>query len=178
MLDIKIEGKQKPWLCKSVKSIAYSSGLFDDTRLLLPPVDIIKALNLRLNLTDMCWYNTSGERIICCNNNKSSYYQDNISGTIFIRKDSFEELCKIKSIKIFAFAEKYIRNRGFCGETDYHFEIIDNKIVKMFSNGTSERASRYERRQSQCKKCPYGFNERSKKSDLRKFLKKLKIDYF
>lgn len=165
--------REKPWLCKYVPNIAYNSNVFEETRLLLPPAEIIDLLDLELNLQDMCWYNSDGEKIIYCNNNKRSYYSDNIMETIFIRKDVYDQLKKVKPIKFFAFVEKFLEDKGYCNETDYHFEIIDNVIVKEFSNSKSERASYKERIPSKCKNCKYGFYSEIDEVEAQEALNKL-----
>lgn len=104
----------KPWLCKSVPTIAYDSGIFEDTMLLLPPAQIIQLLKLTVDLEEISWENKAGERIIICNNNRSSYFHDPIMRTVFIRKDVFDQLQKIVTVKFFAFSEKYLDPKAPC----------------------------------------------------------------
>ena len=146
-----------PWLCKSVPNIANSSDLFDETSLVLPPAEIISLLNLSLNLEEMCWYNDSGEKIICCNNNKASYYHNPITGAVFIRKDAYEELLKLIHIKYFAFAERFLENRGFCPDSAFHFEIVNNRITKEYPNYISGDLPHDPPIPQGCINCKYGF---------------------
>ena len=170
--------KERPWLCKSVPTISYSSGLFEDTRLYLPPASIVAALDLKFDINRMCWIDSEGHVVILCNNNKSSYYNDPIMSTIFIRKDAYEKLQKNLPIKYFAFAEKLLGNRGYCDETDYHFEIIDDIIVKAIPNHQSYNAVSRRTIPSQCLDCPYGFYEEfDESSPLHEFLINYRAEY-
>lgn len=145
----------RPWLCKSVPDIAYNSGLFDDAWLVLPPAEIISVLNLSLNLDEMCWCNDAGENVIFCNNNKAYYYKDPIIGAVFIRKDAYGELLKHKNIKFFAFAEKYLKDKGFCTDSDFHFEIVDGEIIKAYPNSKFDPALRKKSVPEECRNCKY-----------------------
>ena len=111
------ENKEKPWLCKSVKNIASQSDIFEETSLVLPPSEIIKFFDLRLNVSDLSWETEDKEKIILCNNNRNSYYRDPIGGTAFIRKDYFDKYAKSHCIKYFAFAERLIPETGYADET-------------------------------------------------------------
>lgn len=126
--------KYKPWLCKDVNNINSQSKIFDKTSLVLPPSDIIKFFNLKLNISDISWENNEKEKVIICNNNKNSYYINPIGGTVFIRKDYFDKFLENHTIKYFAFTERYITETGFADETSLHFEIINGNIVKEIKN--------------------------------------------
>lgn len=169
--------KETPWLCKSIPVISSGSDVFDETHLILPPSNIISLLQLTLNVNEMCWYNSEGEKIICCNNNKSSYYRAPISGTIFIRKDALEELQKKTPIKYFAFTEKFLRDKGFCDETDYHFEIENGEITKMCLNRQSKLTPYKDRIPESCKKCKYGFYEEIEIPDIKDILANYFVDF-
>ena len=167
----------RPWLCKSVPDIAYNSGLFDDARLVLPPTEIISLLNLSLNLEEMCWYNDDGDKIICCNNNKASYYQDPITGAVFIRKDAYEQLLKLTNIKFFAFAEKYIEDKGFCPDSAFHFEVVDGKIVKAYPNCKFDDTLRLRSVPQECRNCKHGFYSKEEAEKDREILINIIKDY-
>lgn len=147
----------KPWLCKDVPTIAYSSELFEDTRLVLPPAQIIQMLNLSVNLEEMSWLNASGERVIICNNNRSSYFHDPIISTVFIRKDAFEQLQRELTVKFFAFSEKYLAPKGYCDDSAYHFEVCDGQIVKAVANYQQDRKWLGKEVPVYCQNCKYGF---------------------
>lgn len=176
LLDYK-KINQKPWLCKSVREISYGTDLFDETQLVLPPSQIISLLNLELNLDEMCWYNQAGEKIICCNNNRSSYYHDPIMGTIFIRKDAYEKLEKMVPVKYFSFAERFLSDKGFCNETDYHFEIINGEIIKAFPNSGYVSSNSKNDENEGCENCKYGFYCKSDNSNLQIILDELLQEY-
>ena len=167
--------KDKPWLCKSVPTIAYDSGLFEDTILVLPPAQIIQMLNLKVNLEEMSWVNANGERVIICNNNRSSYFHDPIMGTVFIRKDVFEQLQQMVKVKFFAFSEKYLDPKGFCDDTAYHFEVDDGQIVKAVANYQRDKGVPEREVPECCQNCKYGFYVPCKwdeNSPFAQFLKK------
>ena len=126
----------KPWLCKSVKNINGQSNVFDETSLVLPPSEIVSFFNLKLNVSDISWETQNKEKVIICNNNKSSYYRDPIRGTVFIRKDYFDKYLEGHKVKYFAFTERLIPETGYAPETSLHFEIIDGKIVKEIKNAS------------------------------------------
>ena len=147
----------KPWLCKSVPTIAYDSGVFEDTMLVLPPAQIIQMLQLTANLKEMSWMNTSGEPVIICNNNRSSYFHDPIMGTVFMRKDVFEQLQKTVTVKFFAFSEKYLDPKGYCDDSAYHFEVCDAQIVKLVANYQRDKQRTDREVPEFCQNCKYGF---------------------
>ena len=128
------ENSNTPWLCKRIKNITDQSSVLEETYLVLPPSDIIKFFNLKLNISDMSWENQDKEQIIICNNNKNSYYSDPIGGTVFIRKDFLDKFTQSHTIKYFAFTERYIHETGDAEETSLHFEIMDGRIVKEIKN--------------------------------------------
>lgn len=169
--------KDKPWLCKRIPEINYGSGLFEETQLVLPPAQIIDLLDLELNQEEMSWCNKSGEKIICCNNNRASYYTDFISGTVFIRKDAYEQLKKLVTVKHFVFAERLLEERGFCNETDYHFEIMDGKIIKAVSNGIHPHIGIKTDALAICENCKYGFYEPIEDSELKIILDDILSEY-
>lgn len=148
----------KPWLCKDVKNINYLSSIFDETALVLPPAELISYFQLSPVYADMSWVDKDGKKIILCNNNKHSYYNDPIGGTVFIRKEYFDEYLKSHVLKYFAFTEKFIPETGYADETSLHFEIQEGKIIKeIFNNG--EREWRPIETNPLCANCPYGLNE-------------------
>jgi hypothetical protein len=78
-------------------------------------------------------------------------------GTVFIRKDAYEELQKIVPIKFFAFSEKYLDPKGYCDDSAYHFEICDGKIVKSIANYQRDRKGTGREVSQVCQNCKYGF---------------------
>lgn len=167
------QNKKRPHLCKRVPTLAYSTETFDDTWLMFPPSIIISSLSLKLKMTDMCWYNEDEEKVIICNNNKSSYYQDCTMGTIFMRKDIFDQLHDILPIKYFVFTEKYLEGHGYCDETDYHYEIKDNKFIREVPN-RSYRGRISAKENAVCEDCRFGFNNNDETSPLREYLNLIK----
>lgn len=171
--------KHKPWLCKSVPAISYESGVFDDSILILPPAELIKHFQLQLNLEEMCWINSNDEPIIICNNNRSSYFRDSISGTVFIRKDIYDEFLKEADIKYFAYSEKYLQNKGYNDDTAYHFEIINGKITKEIQNYKKiEQQYIAPKISDECLNCKYGFYHPISFDDYSEFLKTLNISQY
>ncbi|MDU5595687.1 hypothetical protein, partial [Peptoniphilus rhinitidis] len=100
------DNESKPWLCKNVKNINNQSEVFEETSLVLPPSNIIRFFNLKLNVSDLSWETQDKEKVIICNNNKNSYYRDPIGGTVFIRKDYFDKFLEGNTVKYFAFTER------------------------------------------------------------------------
>ena len=128
------DNESKPWLCKNVKNINNQSEVFEKTSLVLPPSNIIRFFNLKLNVSDLSWETQDKEKVIVCNNNKNSYYRDPIGGTVFIRKDYFDKFLEGNTVKYFAFTERFIPDTGYADETSLHFEIVNGKIKKEIKN--------------------------------------------
>lgn len=128
------DNESKPWLCKNVKNINNQSEVFEETSLVLPPSNIIRFFNLKLNVSDLSWETQDKEKVIICNNNKNSYYRDPIGGTVFIRKDYFDKFLEGNTVKYFAFTERFIPDTGYADETSLHFEIVNGKIEKEIKN--------------------------------------------
>lgn len=148
------ENKIKPWLCKRIKNITSQSDIFDEISLVLPPAEIIKHFNLKLNISDLSWETQDKEKVILCNNNKNSYYRDPIGGTVFIRKDYYDKFVLSHTIKYFAFAERFIPKTCFADETSLHFEIIDGCIVKELCNYGGHSGQNH-RINPVCMNCPH-----------------------
>ena len=128
------ENKLNPFLCKSIKTIAYYDNIFDDTSLNLPPSDLIKKLNLSLDYQNMIWISESGEEAILCDNSKNSYYKDQCGGMIYIKKSFLDKYLQFNEFKHFGFSERYLEGLGKPDETAIHYEIINGEIVKEVLN--------------------------------------------
>lgn len=149
---------EKPWLCKRIKELKYDFELLDDTNLVFPPSDLIKYFNLRYSNTNTSWNDAEDNQVIICNNNKSSYYKDFATSTLFIRKDYFEEYVKNKTLKYFCFTERYIDGIGYSDETSVHFEIENNVIVKQIYNYKNYNNET----RPKCDNCPFGILKEKK----------------
>ena len=60
----------------------------------------------------MTWRNEHDEIIIRCNNNKHSYYEDFVGGTVIIRKDVYDKYVKDHFVKFFAYSENGLLVQG------------------------------------------------------------------
>lgn len=161
-----------PYLCKDIPKICSNSEVFDETYLVLPPAELIKNLNLRISLSDMTWRNEHDEIIVRCNNNKHSYYEDFVGGTVVIRKDVYEKYIKDHFVKFFAYSEKWTPSTGYADETAFHFEIEDGNITRKYYNYLDNPTQKIEEDMGHCEECPYGFLKRNYgESPLFKFLK-------
>lgn len=126
--------EEKPWLCKRMKNIGNQSDAFDDTSLVLPPANIIKYFNLKYNIADSSWETPDNNKVLICNNNKTSYYTDPISSTVLIKKEFFDDFVNHNYLKYFAFSERFVPGNGFVDESSLHFEIINGEINKEIPN--------------------------------------------
>lgn len=149
---------RRQWLCKDIKTINYNSDILDNTTMSIPPASIISKLNLNFNNSNATWIDSNGESIIICNNNKSSYYSDPASFTIFIRKDYFDKFINDSELKYFCFAERYIKNIGRPRETSIHFEIKNNQIIKEVLN--DDYSERKQEVPLKCKNCRWNVYEK------------------
>lgn len=148
--------EETPWLCKDVNNLSDNLNVLDSTNLVLPPAEIIDALKLSVDLSDLSWYDSNHIKAIICNNNKSSYYRDPIEGTVFIRKEFLDKYQEKHPIKFFAFAERYTKETGFADETSLHFEIQNGRIIKEVLN--NQQNTFEGNTVPQCDKCPFGYN--------------------
>lgn len=163
----------KPWLCKRIKDIAYESDVFDKTSLVLPPAELISFFDLYVNVSDMSWITSYGEKVIICNNNKNSYYSDSIGCTVFIRKNYLDKYLEKRTLMYFAFTERFLPETGYADETSLHLEIRDGKIeVEIFNNG--ERNSWSPKANLMCEKCPHGYKKQDSE-EMKSSLEKLKV---
>ena len=169
---------QTPYLCKKVRGLKYSTGLFDETFMVLPPADIVRALNLYPDCTAMTWTDEMGMPVIICNNNKNSYYSDPIGETVFIKKDYLKKYLEDHTIKYFAFTEKFIPATGYADETSIHYEIKDGVIVKEISNAGGW-GGQAEDKKPLCQNCPYGVELKTDivDSEIRATIEKLMSKY-
>ena len=78
-------------------------------------------------------------------------------GTVFIRKDAFDQLQKMVTVKFFAFSEKYLDPKGYCDASAYHFEVSDGQIVKAVANYQRDRKGTGREVPATCQNCKYGF---------------------
>ena len=166
-------------LCKEIGEISYQTNIFDETNLLLPPAKLIRDLQLYPNYKNLSWINKSGEEIIVCNNTKSSYYNDSIKSSIFIRKDIFDNYIKHNVIKYFVYTERLIGNHSYEDDTNFHLEIQNGKIVKEFYNRRVANPKQYQ--ETRCTKCKYGLDkehERCRNKQLNIEFIKLTLDEF
>ena len=157
----------EPHRCHSVYSIVNNSEVFQDTTLVLPPADIIKELNLHVNYSDMTWRNEKGEIVIYCNNCKSSYLTDDMTGSVFIREKDLEYYLNGKKPKYFAFVEKRIPETGYADETSFHLQIENGKITKRIPNGI-DRGTLSE--PHYCGECPFEFSQETDENDVSEIL--------
>lgn len=160
------------YLCKRVNSIKYDSKIFDNTTFVLPPAELINELNLSFDYVECSWKNDKGENIIICNNNKKDYYNDFACSTVYIRKDFLDIYQSQKTLKYFAYLERYLPNTGYAGESQYHYELANGKVIKKFSNKYNGLPE--EEINPLCDNCPFELNDRFTEGPLRKFLKSLK----
>ena len=145
---------KKTWLCKEVESICSRSESFEQTLLVLPPVELLNFFGLELNVREFSW-EKDGEKIIVCNNNKASYYEDQIKSSIFIKKEYLDKYLKKNTLKYFAFTERLIPEvRHFEDETSLHFELENGKITKELRN-FGKTALPERSRNLKCENCPY-----------------------
>lgn len=145
----------EPHRCHSVFSIVYNSEVFQDTTLVLPPADIIKGLNLHVNIADITWRNEDEEIVVYCNNCKSSYFTDDMTGSVFIRERDLKCYLNGKKQRYFAYVEKRIPETGYADETSFHLQIQDGVITKRVQNSgnRNDPSERYH-----CSECQFDFN--------------------
>ena len=139
--------------------------MFDKTSLVLPPSEMIKFFNLSLNISDMSWENEFKEKIIICNNNKNSFYEDVVGRTVYIKRRYLETFLENNSLKYFAFSERYVAEEGFSDDTTLHFEIMDGKIIKEINN-IRKNNKKADTIKAKCLECPYGKYKEDESEEL------------
>lgn len=158
----------EPELCMMVRQVSAYNELLDETNLLLPPAKLIKDLNLKPDYKNLAWVNDEGDVIIQCNNNKSDYYTDFITKSIFIRKDVFDEYVKTHTLKYFVFTERLIPGHGFEDDTCFDLEINDGKITKEFLHYQTSHVRKTV--ESRCHCCPIGLDKEYEKIRKKPFV--------
>ena len=156
-----------PHRCHSVYNIVENSDVFQGTTLVLPPADIINQLGLHINISDMTWRNQDNEVIIYCNNCKSSYLTDEITGSVFIRQSDFEQYLNGRNSRFFAYVEKRIPETGYADETSYHLLMLDDQIIQRQKNSEMEG---FCQKQEYCQECPFNFENDVPNVDLSEIL--------
>ena len=144
-------------LCKSVKQICYTEDVLGETNLQLPPAQIIRDLNLKYSSKDVTWRDEKDSIVIYCNASKSSYYKDNIVGSIYMRVDVLDEYLNYNRRKHFVFTEKYTPETGYEHSTSLHFEILDGIITREFLNYYNYPQEECENKN--CANCQYDFGK-------------------
>ena len=153
--------------CHSVCNIATNTDVFQETTLVLPPADIISQLGLHINSSDMTWRNQDNEVVIYCNNSKSSYLTDEITGSVFIRQSDFERYLNGKNSRFFAYVEKRIPETGYADETSYHLLLLNDQIIQRQQN--SGQGGFYQKPEY-CQECPFYFEQDIRDVDLSEIL--------
>lgn len=135
-----------------------SSDAFDDTSLVLPPADIIKYFNLKYNTADSSWETSDNNKVLICNNNKTSYFTDSISSTVLIKKEFFDDFANHNYLKYFAFSERFVPGTGIVDESSLHFEIINGEINKEILNYGDNTPGEPDINPL-CEECPHELNK-------------------
>jgi len=154
-----------------IRDIEYNSLDFKETYLKLPPNIIVSELNLHYNRKYSTWDNADGEAIAYCDNNSKSYYNNPITGVIYIKTKYLEEVMKEHQIKYWAYTEKSYLDKGWNEEASMHIEIDENGniIQNIKNNNLSSINIEYK---ENCKNCKYEiYQEMNKKVDYSKFIK-------
>lgn len=154
-----------------IRDIEYNSQDFKETYLKLPPTIIVSELDLHYNRKYSTWDNTDGEPIIYCDNNSKYYYNDPITGVIYIKTKYLDEIKKKHQIKYWAYTEKSYLEKGWNEEASMHIEIDENGniIQNIKNNSLSSINIEYK---EDCKNCKFGiYQEMNKPVDYSKFIK-------
>ena len=128
-------------------------------------------LDLHYNRKYSTWDNTDGEPIIYCDNNSKYYYNDPITGVIYIKTKYLDEIKKKHQIKYWAYTEKSYLEKGWNEEASMHIEIDENGniIQNIKNNSLSSINIEYK---EDCKNCKFGiYQEMNKPVDYSKFIK-------
>lgn len=166
--------KYKEQKCKRsmrIRDIEYNSKDFKETYLKLPPTIIVSELDLHYNRRYSTWDNTDGESIIYCDNNSKYYYNNPITGMIYVKTKYLDEIMKNHQIKYWAYTEKSYLDKGWNEEASMHIELDDNgNIIQNIKNNSL--FSENNECKEDCKNCKFGiYQEMNKPVDYSKFIK-------
>ena len=81
------------------------------------------------------WKNIEGEEVILVNNNKGTWYNDGVTGSIFVKEEYFQKMIKKYTLKYFGFTQKYLHPTGRSDKSALELEF--------FLDGTSKYYRHY-----------------------------------
>lgn len=136
----------------SIRNASEFSDIFVQTDFNVPPTEIIRRLKLKYNRVNSSWVNDKNEEVILVNNNKGYWYNDGITGSIYIKEKYFQRLLKHNKLKYFGFCERFFGDTGFHNESALQIELFLDDTEKYYRHYTSKRKARDEI-EKECLKC-------------------------
>lgn len=138
----------------SVRNTSEFSDIFIQTDFNVPPSEIIRRLKLSYNRVNSSWVNEKNEEVILVNNNRGYWYNDGITGSIYIKEKYFQKLLKNNKLKYFGFCERFFGDKGFRNESALQIELFLDNTEKYYRHYTSKRKPRSSI-EKYCLKCPF-----------------------
>ncbi|QNN61458.1 hypothetical protein H9L01_03595 [Erysipelothrix inopinata] len=121
----------------SLRSTNEFRNEFVETNFNVPSTRLVKIFDLKYSLHNNSWKNNSGEDVILVNNNKSYWYNDGITGSLFMKDKYFKVLEKKCKLKYFGFCERFYGDKGYNNESALQIEL--------YLDGTENYYKHYER---------------------------------
>ena len=111
-------------------------------------------VGIPMNNTMIEIVNEKNEEVILVNNNKGYWYNDGITGSIYIKEKYFQKLLKNNKLKYFGFCERFFGGNGFRNESALQIELFLDNTEKYYRHYTSKRRPRSSI-EKYCLKCPF-----------------------
>lgn len=143
--------------CTKVHNIEYASRDFKETYLMLPPTEIIKEFNLVYNRKYSTWELSDGTPIVYCDNNSKDYYNEPLTGAIYIKTEYLNKIIEKHNVKYWAYTQKSYLEMGWNDDACLHIELdAKGNINAMFKNNSLfPYEEKYDEKCKECKYCIY-----------------------
>lgn len=138
-------------LSTSLYSSSELKDLYVTTDFNLPPTIIIKKFDLHYDKFSSSWINSNNEKVILVNNNEGTWYGQGCSGTLYLKKEYYDEVKKKHNYKYFCFTEKYHPKTGYCNESALQVQINSDDTIIKYKHYKSHK--NHSLNVSKCKKC-------------------------
>lgn len=133
--------------CSLEKSFFWND-FFVESDFNLPPTKIIKEFNLTYNNLLSAWVDSNNKEVIKVSNNKDSWYQYGVTGSIFINKTYYDILKDKYDLKYFAFTERFLEH--YREESSLEIEYKEGGNIEYYMHYTEGQKEEME---ESCKNC-------------------------
>ena len=138
-----------------IRNIENDSNDFKNTNLSFPPPIIIQEFKLHYDTQNSTWRAKNGDIVLYCDNNNSSFFDNPVTNSVYIRKDYYDIICKKYKVLFWAYTEKNYLDKGWNEDASLHIEFDCNgNIISEYKNNDLKYVE--EKISNDCKECKYG----------------------